>query len=169
LCPQASATIIKDPFDWIPPSPGLLKLNIGAVVHQNSRSIGIGVAIRDEKGKVLVARSSQLCGSFSTEVSQFLTLQEGLMLAKFYNFLVGIIEVVSSSVSTFLNSPDSNLGDIRFIVNDIRATLSDIGRRKCQAVPISGIALAQNLAAIAFSSVRERLWLGPSPYCFSLQ
>ncbi|KAK3194099.1 hypothetical protein Dsin_025409 [Dipteronia sinensis] len=108
LCPQVSPTAVNGPQDWVPPPPGLLKLNVGAAVRRNAGCIGIGVVIRDDKGE----------------------------------------------------------GDVRFIVNDIRVLLSDIGPCKCQAAPSSGNVLAQKLAAIAFSSVREHLWLDPNPFSF---
>ncbi|KAK2638075.1 hypothetical protein Ddye_025870 [Dipteronia dyeriana] len=118
---------------------------------------------RDDKGKVLVACSSQICGSFNAIVRQFLSLREGILLAKFYNLPVKIAEVCSSSVSVALKFPNSSLVDVRFIVNDIRVLLSDVGLFLCQAVSESSDALAQNLVLIAFSSMRERLWLDLRP------
>ena len=73
-------------WDWIAPPPGQLKLNTGVSLRANSGSIGIGVTTRDDRGKVLVARSSLLCGFFSANVGLFLALREGLLLARFYNF-----------------------------------------------------------------------------------
>ncbi|KAK2637681.1 hypothetical protein Ddye_025476 [Dipteronia dyeriana] len=107
---SALAAEFYDELDKIcrPPPPGFLKLNTEAVVPKNVQSLGVGVAIRDDKGKVLVARSS-LMGFFSYEIGQLLAIREGLLIAKFYHFLVSILESSSpsviSSLSNFVNVP----------------------------------------------------------------
>ncbi|KAK3228272.1 hypothetical protein Dsin_008134 [Dipteronia sinensis] len=84
--------------DWISPPPGQLKINMGVSLRSNSNSIGIGVTIRDDRGKVLVARSNCLFGSFNAEVSPFMALREGLMLARFYNFHIQVAKVSSAKM-----------------------------------------------------------------------
>ncbi|TXG53828.1 hypothetical protein EZV62_019084 [Acer yangbiense] len=63
--------------DWLAPPLGRLKLNTAVAVRKNTNCIGIGAAIRDVKGMVLVARSFTLTGNFSTEVGGLLALREG--------------------------------------------------------------------------------------------
>ncbi|KAK3229804.1 hypothetical protein Dsin_001685 [Dipteronia sinensis] len=126
----------------------------------------IGVTIRDDKGKVLVARSNLLCGSFSAEIGQFLALREGLTVTKFYNLRIQVAEVVSSKVISSLYSSFSILGDASFIINDVKDLLSKVGSYKCQSVSKFGNVLAQNLASLAFSA-RERFRLDPSLSCCS--
>ncbi|KAK2649414.1 hypothetical protein Ddye_016903 [Dipteronia dyeriana] len=90
--------------DWLAPPPGLLKLNTAVVIHKESRTIGLGAAIRDDKGKVVVARSRPMFGSFNFEIGNFLAFREGLLLTKFYNCPVNIAEVDTSCVASILNS-----------------------------------------------------------------
>ncbi|KAK3224383.1 hypothetical protein Dsin_011408 [Dipteronia sinensis] len=82
---------------------------------------------------------------FSDEVGPFLALREGLMLAKFYNFPVSIAKISSTSVVSslccYVPAPD-----VKFIVNDIKALLVEVGVCKCQATPISGNSMAHSLA-----------------------
>ena len=113
---------------------------------------------------MLAARSNRLVGSFSKEVGHLLALREGLMLAKFYCLPVSIVESFSSSFSSSLVSPGSRLGDSHVIVNDIHTLFSNAGICKCQATSKKGNSLAHNLASIAFSSIKERLWLDPCPF-----
>ncbi|KAK3185137.1 hypothetical protein Dsin_032423 [Dipteronia sinensis] len=161
--PRASPPAIKDSVDWLAPPPVLLKLNIGTTLCKDSGSIGIRVSIRDDKGRVLVARSKLLYGFFNGDIGKFMALRDGLMLAKFYNLPVRFVEVNSCKVFFSLNSQVSPLGDARFIINDIKALLSDVGSCKCLFVPKPKNVLAQNLTSLAFSSVRERIWLDLMP------
>ncbi|KAK2641856.1 hypothetical protein Ddye_023619 [Dipteronia dyeriana] len=48
-----SSMAARTPSDWIAPPLGALQLNTDFVTHKPSRSIGIGLAIRDNRGKVL--------------------------------------------------------------------------------------------------------------------
>ncbi|KAK3199470.1 hypothetical protein Dsin_022885 [Dipteronia sinensis] len=96
---------------------------------------GVGATIRDDKGRVLAARSNQLAGSFSNEVGHFLALREGLQLAKFYNLHVSIAETSSSGVGSLLSCSVPIFRKVNFIVNDIKALFSEVGVCKCQAIP----------------------------------
>ncbi|KAK3212040.1 hypothetical protein Dsin_016746 [Dipteronia sinensis] len=116
------------------------------------------VSIRNDKGKVLAALSRPLTGLFSFDIGGFLAFREGLLLAKLHNFNVHIAEVAPSTASPLV-SLDSALGGASFIVSDIRTLLAEVGVCKCQSITPSGNTLALKLAAMAFSSVRESLWL----------
>ncbi|KAK3183123.1 hypothetical protein Dsin_030409 [Dipteronia sinensis] len=137
----------------------LRNLNTDVAIRGNSMSIGLGAAIRDDKGKVIVACSKSMVGSFGAEIEEFLALRGagGLPLTKFYNIPVKIAEVDASNVASILNSTESFLGDAKFIVNDIKALFLDIDVCKCQAIPRSGNSLAYNLALLAFSFAREQI------------
>ncbi|KAK3223534.1 hypothetical protein Dsin_010559 [Dipteronia sinensis] len=145
--------------EWFAPAPGRLKLNIAVAFRKSVGSIGVGAAIRDDKGLVLVARSNQLPGRFSHIVGVLMALREGLLLARFYNFCVDAVEVASQLVASIINNPVPSHRDSKFIVNDIKSLLLDVGCCKCQAISKSGNSLAHRLALLAFSSVQELIWL----------
>ncbi|KAK2638973.1 hypothetical protein Ddye_026768 [Dipteronia dyeriana] len=113
-------------------------------------------------GKVLAVRVSSLLGVFSAEISHLITLQEGLLFAKLYNFSISLVEISSSRVASLLLGSVMLLRDSFPIINDIKVLLFETGFCKCQASPLSGNSLAHNLALSAFSCVRERLWLDTS-------
>ncbi|KAK2640897.1 hypothetical protein Ddye_022660 [Dipteronia dyeriana] len=83
---------------WLALMPGLLKLNIGFASRRNSSSFDVGVAIRDDRGKVLIARSNLAIGSFSADIGHLMALREGLLLAKFYNLPISSVELSSRFV-----------------------------------------------------------------------
>jgi hypothetical protein len=97
---------------------------------------------------------ARINGSFSSDLGQLLALRDGLLLAKRFRIPVSIAEVSSSAVVSSLSSPDVNLGDSHFIVNDVKALFSLVGIGMCQASSYKGNSLARNLASLAFSSSR---------------
>ncbi|KAK2640318.1 hypothetical protein Ddye_028113 [Dipteronia dyeriana] len=104
LSKRSTSSPIVTNADWFAPPPGLLKLNTAEAIHNDSRTIGLGAANRDDKGKVIVARSRLIFGSFNSEIGNLLALQEGLLLAKFSNCMVNVAEDDSSYVASILNS-----------------------------------------------------------------
>ncbi|KAK2657296.1 hypothetical protein Ddye_010348 [Dipteronia dyeriana] len=140
--------LVPTSADWFAPQPGLLKLNTEVAIRKNSKSIGLGAAIRDDKGKLIIVKSRLMHGSFSCETGKFLALRVGLLLAKFYKISMNITEVDSTSVATILNSSNPFLGDAKFIVNDIKVLFVETRICKCQATPKSGNSLALKLALL---------------------
>ncbi|KAI9184745.1 hypothetical protein LWI28_012597 [Acer negundo] len=122
----------------------------------------MGAIIRDDKGRVLLARSIQMLGIFSVGAGEFLAIREGLKLAKLYNWGVNFVEVTSSRVTSSFYGVDLPLGFSKLIAVDIKDFLLDAGICKVQAIPKSRNSLALKLAHLAFSSVREFLWLDSS-------
>ncbi|KAI9170186.1 hypothetical protein LWI28_023994 [Acer negundo] len=61
--------------------------------------------------------------------------------------------------------PNSNFGDARLVIEDIKALFEEVGVVICQAVPRNGNSLAHNLAFLAFTSSKETCWLNTSPSC----
>ncbi|TXG57422.1 hypothetical protein EZV62_018735 [Acer yangbiense] len=152
--------------DWLAPPPGRFKLNTVVANRKNGMTIGVGAAIRDDKGLVLAARSNQLPGILNVENGELIALRECLLLAHFYNLKVDYAEVISPSVVSIFNDSIPLVGESKFLMNDIKALFLDVGIIKCSAVSKSGNSLAFKLALSAFSSFREQLWLdNSSPIC----
>ena len=145
--------------DWLAPPPGQFKLNTAAARRNKGLSIGIGAAIRDDKGLVIAARANQLPGRFTEEVGELIALREGLQLAHFYNLKVNLVEVMSHRVVSVLNDSIPLVGESKYVMNDINLLISIVGISKCLAVSKSGNSLALSLANSAFSSCSEWLWM----------
>ena len=122
-------------------------------------SIGVEATINDDKGLVVAAISNQLSGNFNAENGELIALREGLLLAHFYQLKVDLAEVISPSVVSILNDSRPLVGESKYIMNDIKVMLFDVGISKCSAISKSGNSLAIKLAFSAFSSFRECLWL----------
>ncbi|KAK3198112.1 hypothetical protein Dsin_021527 [Dipteronia sinensis] len=70
--------------EWTAPPPGLFKLNTDVAIRKGALMIGLCAAIRDEKGKVVIALSKPLPGNFNDEIEELLALREGLLRAKIH-------------------------------------------------------------------------------------
>ncbi|TXG65114.1 hypothetical protein EZV62_006389 [Acer yangbiense] len=151
--------------DWVAPPPGWLKLNSAVVSKSSSRSSSLGTVIRDDKGKIIAARARKIKGTFSKETGVLLALRDGLMLAKFLEIPVGMVEVDFSPVISILNSSGLYLGDASFVIQDIKALMADIGVKVCQVTSPVGNSLARNLGKSAFSSSREGFLLDVNILC----
>ncbi|KAK4853045.1 hypothetical protein QYF36_002867 [Acer negundo] len=127
--------------------------------------IGIGAAIRDITGKVVVAISKPLLGNFSVELGELRALREGLLIAKRHNLVIKFAKVNAFSVASMLNLDDPFLGDALFIISCIKALYSKVEGCSCQAIPRSTNSLAHSLAALTFFSGEELFWWDVNPSC----
>ncbi|KAK3200135.1 hypothetical protein Dsin_023550 [Dipteronia sinensis] len=73
------------------------------------------------------------------------------------------IEIASPTVVSMLNKTTPSSGTSKFIVYDIKDLFLVVGICKSQAVSKTENSLAHRLALLAFSTVRERLWLDSCP------
>ncbi|KAK0595746.1 hypothetical protein LWI29_009655 [Acer saccharum] len=121
--------------------------------------VGIGVAIRNDKGKVLASLSKALRGNFNLVTCSALALREGLLLAKTFNLKIMIAEVESQLVASSLFSPTISGREANAIFKDINFLSSEVGICLGQTVSRSGNLLACNFASLASSSYRDSLWL----------
>ncbi|KAK1404948.1 Pentatricopeptide repeat-containing protein [Heracleum sosnowskyi] len=71
---------------WIPPTPGRLKINVDAAVSGSVEGTGIGVAVRNEYGKVIAASTSFLSVRYDVLAAETRAIKEGLYAAAFFNF-----------------------------------------------------------------------------------
>ncbi|TXG66527.1 hypothetical protein EZV62_007802 [Acer yangbiense] len=159
LAPHVQSDPSRGGLDWIGPPHGQFKLNTAAASCTQGLSIGVGAAIRDDKGLVLAARSNRLPGKFTAELGEMMALREGLQLAHFYNMKVDLAEVISPKVVSILNDSSPLVGESKFLMNDIKMLITVVGITKCLAVSKHGNTLALNLANSASALSREWLWM----------
>ncbi|KAL5851954.1 hypothetical protein ACOSQ3_007072 [Xanthoceras sorbifolium] len=105
--------------------------------------MGVGAVFRDDSGLVIAAFSKPFEGFFDPELGEFLALRAGLLFTK------------------------SSAGPAGAILDNILSLCVDVGVLKCQAIPRACNGVAHTLASLAFSSVKEQIWLGVNPSCIS--
>ncbi|KAK0595189.1 hypothetical protein LWI29_004374 [Acer saccharum] len=102
-------------------------------------SIGIGVAIRDSTGKVLVAVLKSVRGFYSAELGELLAVREGLILAS--NCLV---EMDATNVAASIKDNKASIGDAGFVLEDVKALCVKVQVSECHATPRSRNTMAYN-------------------------
>ncbi|XWS08242.1 hypothetical protein CRYUN_Cryun41cG0063000 [Craigia yunnanensis] len=63
---------------WQPPSPNILKLNIDASFDQTTRITGLGVAIRDDHGAVVLSTSAKMSSISNSLYAEFVKREANL-------------------------------------------------------------------------------------------
>ncbi|KAK2650302.1 hypothetical protein Ddye_017791 [Dipteronia dyeriana] len=152
---------------WKPPPAGMVKLNTDASVKEGHNLIGLGMVLRDNRGRVLVAASKTVQGNFSAEIGEILALREGLGLAKQHGLFRCWVELDVANVVAAINDPKSTGSLAGFILDDVKAPCEEVQVSKCQAISRSGNTLAHNLTSVAVSTGRDRMWQDICPVSLS--
>ncbi|KAK4841802.1 hypothetical protein QYF36_010733 [Acer negundo] len=98
---------------------------------------------------------AELVGYFSAAVGELLALREGLLLAKHLNLTVHIYEVDTVNVAHDINSSGSINYVVKFVVNDVRVLIQEVGTSLCQTISRVGNSLAHDLDSLAISLGKE--------------
>ncbi|KAL5778629.1 hypothetical protein ACOSQ2_009366 [Xanthoceras sorbifolium] len=114
--------------------------------------MGAGAVFRNDSGMVIAAFSKPFEGFFEPELGEFLALRAGLLFARQYHLNVQWVEVDAKNVMGLYV-----LGGLCVYV----------GVLKYQAIPRACNGVVHTLASLAFSSLKEQIWLGASPSCIS--
>ncbi|KAL5741912.1 hypothetical protein ACOSP7_028644 [Xanthoceras sorbifolium] len=75
------------------------------------------------------------------------------------------VEVDARNVAFAVNDNGPYCGSAGGLVGDIKAFCKEVGVLKCQAIPRMGNSVAHTLAALAFSSEKEKIWFDVVPSC----
>ncbi|XP_030924777.1 uncharacterized protein LOC115951770 [Quercus lobata] len=109
---------------WATPPLGFAKVNVdGACSIDGSGISGVGVIIRDESGGVIAALSKALPSHFPAEWTEFIALEQGILLAQELNLTHVIFESNASSVISAV-SQGKNGGSMGHFVQSIRSASS---------------------------------------------
>ncbi|KAL5844720.1 hypothetical protein ACOSQ3_010782 [Xanthoceras sorbifolium] len=152
---------------WRPPPFGDIKLNIDAAISVNHQYIEASAVLRDGFGSIVAALSKPFDCSFDPELGELLALRAGLLFAKQYHLRVEWVEVNAKNVVVTVCASGSSSGPAGTIIEDVRSLCEEVGVFKCQAISKLGNGIAHTLAALAFSYVKEHVWLDVVPNCVS--
>ncbi|KAK1584413.1 hypothetical protein Q3G72_032821 [Acer saccharum] len=103
--------------------------------------------------------SMPLGGFFEPEQGEFLSVREGLLLAKRLDLKIDWVELDAVHVASAVNYVYVNDGLAGVVLDDIRALCREVGVSKCLSIPRQGNEMAHSLAARAFFFLEDRVWL----------
>ena len=92
---------------WIPPPPGIFKVNVDGASSEQEGSSSVGVVIRDFNGQVVAALCLLLQSYFSTKLMKVFALEQGVLFAQelqlpqviFESNALAVIQAVNDKVT----------------------------------------------------------------------
>ena len=67
---------------WNPPSAYMFKINVNDTVFANQKVVGVGVVVRDDKGKIEVAMSKKIPIPLGTVEAEVMAYKTSLLFEK---------------------------------------------------------------------------------------
>jgi len=64
---------------WVPPLPGIHKMNVDGASSEQDNFSSVGVAIRDNNGQVVAALCLPLQSYYSAELTEIFALEQGVL------------------------------------------------------------------------------------------
>ena len=148
---------------WAAPPLGFYKVNVdGASSIDGSGVSGVGVIIRDELGFVVAALCKALPMHHPAEWTEFLALEQGVLLAKDLNLSKVFFESNASSVISVV-SQVYNEGIMGHLVQSIQSMKSFFSFCSFSHVKKEYNMAAHELAQFAKCNQTSQLWKGVIP------
>lgn len=83
-------TDVKDV--WTPPTGNVFKVNVNGAVFTRQKAMGVGVIIRDDKGRIEAAMSKKINASLGAVEAEVMAYETSLVFAKDISIQDFIIE-----------------------------------------------------------------------------
>jgi ribonuclease HI len=162
--PSSIGEVGRIPPKWKVPVGGWLKLNWDATVNKQSKRMGIGIIVRDEKGEFVAAMAKVLPSINDPTVAEALAAWHAVNLCVAKGFHKIVLEGDSLVVVSAFNKPLPIWSSHGQLIEDIKV------KAKClQQVEITHVNRAANFAAhslakFAISQLLDELWMDECPF-----
>ncbi|XP_023924054.1 uncharacterized protein LOC112035461 [Quercus suber] len=148
---------------WVAPPSGFAKINVdGACSIDGCGISSVGVIVRDDSGRVITALCKALTSRFPAKCTEFLALEQGVLLAQELNLTHVIFESDASSIILAV-SRGKNGGSMGHFVQSIWAARSFFFCCLFQHVKREYNKAAHELAQVAKCNQVFNLWKGVIP------
>ncbi|KAL2923824.1 hypothetical protein RDABS01_015315 [Bienertia sinuspersici] len=135
---------IRTQTSWSVPPHGWVKVNTDAYVPNNGR-VGLGVVIRDDRGKVLVAGVRKIEAT-DVELAEAQAALYGVSLARRMGFNKVMLETDAWGVAMAVKSVAEGCSPIFLIYDDIHKFCNSFDVFQCNHVKRSGNVVAHRIA-----------------------
>ena len=103
------ARVIDGARSWTPPPEHVFKINVDGAVFADQKEVGVGVIIRDEKGRLEAALSKKLLVPLGAVEAEVVAYEQGLLFARdigIHNFIIeGDSLIIHHALSEVSNPP----------------------------------------------------------------
>ena len=106
---------------WIPPPLGLCKINVDGALFPTKKLAGIGVVIRDQQDRLLVALCKKIRAQLGVLEVEAKAYEAGVLFARHLGLNNGVLEGDSLTVSNALKRVSQPPTSVAAIVEGIHA------------------------------------------------
>ena len=79
---ESTASVAEVRSTWVPPPSNVLKVNVDAAVFTSQRTVGVGVVIRYDKGRLEATMSKKILAPLGAMEAEAMAHEVGLVFAK---------------------------------------------------------------------------------------
>lgn len=150
------------PSKWEPPSPGFYKINVDGATAEHDRYSSVCVVIRDSKGQLVAALSSQLQALYPAKLVEVLAMEQGVLLAPELQLSQVIFEANALSI---IQATNNNLSRNAFghIIQELQQARHSFAKCYFKHVCRDFNKVAHELAQFARHRKSTHLWKGVTP------
>ena len=134
---------------WQPPLVDLMKINFNRAVFSSVNAAGIGVAIRNNLGQVIVSCSQRLPQAYSSNEVEALAIAKAVSFAAEIGITKAVLEGDSLTIMKALSSDHSSLVSFGLMIDQL---IYSHVKRECNSV-------AHCLARYVFDSLNFLVWM----------
>jgi hypothetical protein len=156
---------ISIPVKWQAPPEGFLKINWDASLDVSRKRMGMGIAIRDYRGKLLVAYCATREFITDPATAEALTAWQAAQLSHRLGLQNIVLEGDALEVVNVLRTEETWLGRYGHILQDAKHMLSQCREWQVNHVHRQGNAVAHGLAKLALNIQQEVVWTDNFPLC----
>ncbi|KAK9288545.1 hypothetical protein L1049_017004 [Liquidambar formosana] len=151
---------------WHPPPLGSFKANVDGATFRESRSVGIGVIVRDSAGQVIATVVKHIEGEFPSNVVEALGVQFAVLFVWDLGLQSVMVEGDNLEVINAINSQETNLSALGLILEDVRASMTGhFGTITFGHTRREGNKVADGLARNAQHIEGSMVWMEEIPNC----
>ncbi|XP_075669830.1 uncharacterized protein LOC142639554 [Castanea sativa] len=141
----------------------MYKLNFDAAVFEDMTALGIGVIIRNDRGRVMVASSSKSHAVVDNEEAEVLVCRKALEFVVDAGFSELIVEGGNANVMHSIRSDWVDLSRLGNLYDDIRCLAACLRRVDFHSIRHCANGVAHSLARYARNLSEDIVWLEDSP------
>ncbi|XP_065638949.1 uncharacterized protein LOC136071499 [Quercus suber] len=117
LLREKSGEVAEVGGTWTPPPTNIFKINVDGVVFADQKAVGVGVIIRDDKGRIEATMSKKIPIPLGTVEVKAMAYKTGLIFAKdigIHDFIVkGDSLIIHHAMCEFSNPPSSMIAVVQ--------------------------------------------------------
>ncbi|XP_059451224.1 uncharacterized protein LOC132182029 [Corylus avellana] len=148
---------------WLAPNRDWYKANWDAAFENSTGRMGIGVVVRDDRGRVVVTLSKPRMGSFEPTTGEAYAAFHAMCMCRNLGIQCLYLEGDAKLIVDAINSSTKTCSRYDHIVEDSRSILNTFPKWKCGFIHREANEAAHRHAKAAITDVSDRIW-GNDPH-----